>query len=269
MATQTTPSYLALARRDRSRDRRRDSRRTASAEQRTRADRVRELRQPRRPRGRRLGADEQVRRGLSGQALLRRLRVRGRRRARGDRARQGAVRRRTRQRAAALGRAGEHGGLPDAAAARRHGARHEPRARRPPHARAPAEFFGQALHDRAVRRAERRRAHRLRRAGPPRRRAQAEDDHRRRERVPARDRFRAASAAIADRVGAPVFTDMAHIAGLVAAGVHPSPGAALRLRDDDHAQDAARARAAAWSSAASGTRRTSIAPSSRACRADR
>jgi glycine hydroxymethyltransferase len=32
-------------------------------------------------------------------------------------------------------------------------------------------------------------------------------------------RFRAA----ADRVGAPVFTDMAHIAGLVAAGVHPSP----------------------------------------------
>jgi glycine hydroxymethyltransferase len=29
--------------------------------------------------------------------------------------------------------------------------------------------------------------------------------------------------ATADRVGAPVFTDMAHIAGLVAAGVHPSP----------------------------------------------
>jgi glycine hydroxymethyltransferase len=29
--------------------------------------------------------------------------------------------------------------------------------------------------------------------------------------------------AVADRVGAPVFTDMAHIAGLVAAGVHPSP----------------------------------------------
>jgi glycine hydroxymethyltransferase len=29
--------------------------------------------------------------------------------------------------------------------------------------------------------------------------------------------------AAADRIGAPVFTDMAHIAGLVAAGVHPSP----------------------------------------------
>jgi len=28
---------------------------------------------------------------------------------------------------------------------------------------------------------------------------------------------------VADRVGAPLFTDMAHIAGLVAAGVHPSP----------------------------------------------
>jgi glycine hydroxymethyltransferase len=28
---------------------------------------------------------------------------------------------------------------------------------------------------------------------------------------------------VADRIGAPVFTDMAHIAGLVAAGVHPSP----------------------------------------------
>jgi glycine hydroxymethyltransferase len=27
----------------------------------------------------------------------------------------------------------------------------------------------------------------------------------------------------ADRIGAPVFTDMAHIAGLVAAGIHPSP----------------------------------------------
>src|SRR5258707_659362 len=28
---------------------------------------------------------------------------------------------------------------------------------------------------------------------------------------------------VADRIGAPVFTDMAHIAGLVAAGLHPSP----------------------------------------------
>ena len=47
--------------------------------------------------------------------------------------------------------------------------------------------------------------------------------------------------AAADRIGAAVMTDMAHIAGLVAAGVHPEPRAALRLRDDDDAQDAARA----------------------------
>ena len=51
-------------------------------------------------------------------------------------------------------------------------------------------------------------------------------------------------------VGAPVVTDMAHIAGLVAAKVHPEPGAALRLRHHDDAQDAARTRAAAWCSAA-------------------
>ena len=42
------------------------------------------------------------------------------------------------------------------------------------------------------------------------------------------------------RVGAPVVTDMAHIAGLVAAKRAPEPGAALRLRHDDDAQDAAR-----------------------------
>ena len=39
----------------------------------------------------------------------------------------------------------------------------------------------------------------------------------------------------------------------------PEPGAALRLRHDDDAQDAARARAAAWSCAARSTRRTSTA----------
>ena len=56
-------------------------------------------------------------------------------------ARQGAVRRRARQRAAALRRPGQHERLPDAAQARRHRARHEPRARRPPHPRPPAEFL--------------------------------------------------------------------------------------------------------------------------------
>ena len=46
--------------------------------------------------------------------------------------------------------------------------------------------------------------------------------------------------ATADAAGAPVMADIAHIAGLVAAGLHPSPGPALRVRDHDHAQDAAR-----------------------------
>ena len=50
------------------------------------------------------------------------------------------------------------------------------------------------------------------------------------------DRFRA----IADEVGAILVCDMAHFAGLVAAGLQPNPGRALRLRDLDDAQDARR-----------------------------
>ena len=179
--------------------------------------------------------------GYPGQALLRRLRVHGRGRAPGHRAGQGAVRRRARQRAAALGRAGEHGRLLHAAEAGRHGPRHEPRARRPPHARPPAEFLGQALHDRALRRAPGRRADRLRRARAPRRRAQAEDDHRRRERLPARHRLRADPRRSPTACGAAMVTDMAHIAGLVAGGVHPSPVPHSRFRHHHDAQDAARA----------------------------
>ena len=49
--------------------------------------------------------------------------------------------------------------------ARRHRHGPEPGARRPPHARPPAEFLGQDLQDRPLRRAPGRRAHRLRRAG--------------------------------------------------------------------------------------------------------
>ena len=48
------------------------------------------------------------------------------------------------------------------------------------------------------------------------------------------DRFRE----IADEVGALLLCDMAHFAGLVAAGAAPEPGRALRLRHLDHAQDA-------------------------------
>ena len=173
-------------------DRRGHRPRAAPAEHRPRADRVRELRQPGRAR-RRPGSvmTNKYAEGYPGQALLRRLRVRRRRRVAGDRAREAAVRRRARQRAAALGRAGEHGGLLRAAQAGRHGPRHEPRARRPPDARPSAELLRQALHHRPLRRAQGRRADRLRGARAPGARAQAEDDHGRRERLPARDRLRA------------------------------------------------------------------------------
>ena len=53
-------------------------------------------------------------------------------------------------------------------------------------------------------------------------RAPAEDDHGRGERLSAGHRLPAIRA-IGEEVGARVVTDMAHIAGLVAAGVHPSP----------------------------------------------
>ncbi len=49
-------------------------------------------------------------------------------------------------------------------------------------------------------------------------------------------RFRA----IADDVGALLMVDMAHFAGLVAGGAHPSPLGARACRHHDDAQDAAR-----------------------------
>ena len=57
----------------------------------------------------------------------------------------------------------------------------------------------------------------------------------------------AAFREIADEVGAYLMVDMAHFAGLVAAGSAPQPGAACPRRHHDHAQDAAAARAAASS----------------------
>ncbi len=176
--------------------------------------------------------------GYPGTPLLRRLRVRGRRGKPGDRARQEAVRRRPRQRAAACRRTGEHGGVLRRHEAGRHRPRHEPRARRPPDARPPAELLGPALQGRPVRREARGRAHRLRRARSARRRAQAEDDHGRRERLPARHRLpahprgrQAHRRRDGDRHGA-------HRRPC-RRGRPSEPRPALRFRDDDDAQDAA------------------------------
>ena len=68
-----------------------------------------------------------------------------------------------------------------------------------------------------------------------------------------------ASREVAARVGAPMVVDMAHIAGLVAAGVHPEPRAARRLRHHDHAQDAARTARRHGAVPRSATPRTSTA----------
>ena len=48
---------------------------------------------------------------------------------------------------------------------------------------------------------------------------------------------------IADEVGALLMVDMAHFAGLVAAGLHPNPVAVRRRRHDHHPQDPRRPRA--------------------------
>ena len=133
-----------------------------------------------------------------------------------------AVRRRARQRAAALGRAGQHVGVLRRREAGRHGARHEPGAWRTPDARASAQLLRQAYNivPYGVRKDDERIDYEeLERLA---RRAQAEDDHGGRERLPACDRF-SAHRAVAKAVGAPMVVDMAHIAGLVAAGVHPTP----------------------------------------------
>ena len=50
----------------------------------------------------------------------------------------------------------------------------------------------------------------------------------------------AAFREIADSVGAMLMVDMAHFAGLVAAGEHPNPVPVRRRRHDDHPQDALR-----------------------------
>ena len=76
------------------------------------------------------------------------------------------------------------------------------------------------------------------------------------QRLSARDSARASSPRSRSEVGAKLFVDMAHYAGLVAAGLARQPGAGGRLRDHDDAQDAARPARRARSCARRSTPRT-------------
>ncbi len=87
----------------------------------------------------------------------------------------------------------------------------------------PANFSGKLYKFVPVRRARGQPADRLRRTRRRRHPREAEDDHGRRQRLLPHHRLRRAWAEIARSVGAFLFADIAHIAGLVAAGHHPSP----------------------------------------------
>ena len=139
----------------------------------------------------RFGAHQQVLRGLPGQALLRRQRRHRRGRGARHRAGQGAVRRRARQRPAALRRQRQHVRVPGAAAAGRHGARPQPRPRRPPHPRLAGQRQRPALPLRRLQGDAGRRAHRHGPGPRPRPRAPPEDDRRRHDELPPPHRPRA------------------------------------------------------------------------------
>ena len=78
-------------------------------------------------------------------------------------------------------------------------------------------------------------------------------------------RFRA----IADSVGALLMVDMAHYAGLIAAGVYPSRSASRDFVDQHDAQDAARAARRPHPDAQRDTKRPSTRRCSRGCKAVR
>ena len=153
---------------DRPRGRPGDRQRAASAEQRPRADRLGELRQPGGPRSGRLACSRtSTPRAIPGKRyyggcefvdVAEPLAI--------DRAKQlfGAEHANVQPHSGAQANMAVYFA---AAEAGRHRAGHEPRARRPPHARPSAELLRQALHDRPLRRAAGRRADRLRRARAP------------------------------------------------------------------------------------------------------
>ena len=121
------------------------------------------------------------------------------------------------------GSAGQPGGLHGADEARRHLHGHEPGRRRSPDARLAGQPVRQVVQGRALRGAPAGPAHRHGRGGE-RSRAQ----HKPKLIVAGGSAYPrtidfAAFRAIADEVGAYLMVDMAHFAGLVAGGAHPSP----------------------------------------------
>ncbi len=199
------------------------SRRRSPPERQHRADRLGEFRLAGGAAGPGKLSHEQIRRGLPRRPLVWRLRKRGQGRDARDRAGEAALlRREVRERTAALGFAGERGGVFQRAGAGdkiltmdlAHGGHLT-------HGH-PANFSGKLYtvkHYGCPRRTRRSTMTR----SPWRRRNTTEDDHGRGLGLLAHHRTSSASARSRTRFGAWLFVDMAHIAGLVAAGVHPSP----------------------------------------------
>ena len=144
-------------------------------------------------------------------------------RAARDRARQGAVRRGARQRPAVLGLAGEPGRLPGVPQAGRHGHGHGAADGRPPDPRLERLDHRQVLPRRCTTASARRPA-----GSTSTRSASSRCKERPKlifcggTAIPRTIDF-AAFASIAAEVGAMLVADIAHIAGLVAGGAHPSP----------------------------------------------
>jgi glycine hydroxymethyltransferase len=176
--------------------------------------------------------------GYPGQALLRRLRVRRRRRATGHRPPEEAVRRRSRQRPAELRFAGQPGRADGLLQAGRHDHGHEPGRRWPPDPRHGAEHVRQVVQRRFLRPDEKEeidydKMEALAREHKPRLIIAGASAYSLRIDF---ERF----AKVAKEVGAIFMVDMAHYAGLIAAGFYPNPVPHRRRRHLDHAQDPAR-----------------------------
>ncbi len=183
---------------------------------------------------------------------------------------QGPVRGRARQRAAVSGSVGQHGGLLRTARSRAtpSSAWPWPTAATSPTG-LPVSFSGRLLPGGDLRRGSRDRLHRLRRGArrSPGARSPGPSSP---ARVPTpAPGLSPLPGRIADEVGAYLIVDMAHIAGLVAGGAAPQPGALRRRGHHHHPQDAARSPGRPGPVPGRDTAGPSTRPSSRACREGR